>query len=325
MFLFIAFGAILLVTFATVTVATTSSRAQRVVERRYLGIRRSADDNGAGSGDTQGTVLLKLAPASSTEGLDNLLQRFQIIQSLEQKILQADVKGSPSKFIFISVGLAMLGVATVSLWFPIFAVQLVVALVFGYLPFGYLTFKRSRRMKKFDTALPDAIDMMARALRAGHAMTAAINIVAEQSQEPVRSEFGEVFKQQNFGLPIRDAMSQMLDRIPSPDLRVVVTGILVQKETGGNLAEILDRTANTIRERLKIQGEIRTHTAQGRMTGWILCALPVVMLIVINFINPGYSDVLVDTPMGHMLAYVGIGLLATGGLIIRAIINGIEV
>ena len=199
MFLFIAFGAILLVTFGTVTVATTSSRIQRVVERRYLGIRRSADDTVAVSGGNQGPVLLKLAPSSSTEGLDTLLQRFQIIQSLEKKILQADIKGSPSKFIFISVGLAMLGVATISLWFPIFAVQLVVALVFGYMPFGYLTFKRSGRMKKFDTALPDAIDMMARALRAGHAMTAAINIVAEQSQEPVRfRSFGEVFKQQNF-------------------------------------------------------------------------------------------------------------------------------
>ena len=156
-------------------------------------------------------------------------------------------------------------------------------------------------------------------------MTASINVIAEQSAEPVRSEFSEVFKQQNFGLPLREAMQQMLDRVPSQDLRVLVTGILVQKETGGNLAEILDRTASTIRERLKIQGEIRTHTAQGRMTGYILCALPLVMLAVINFINPGYSKVLVDTSTGRMLAYLGVGLLVAGGLIIRQIINGIEV
>lgn len=156
-------------------------------------------------------------------------------------------------------------------------------------------------------------------------MTASINIIAEQSVEPVRSEFNEVFKQQNFGLPIRDAMQQMLDRVPSQDLRVVVTGILVQKETGGNLAEILDRTSHTIRERLKLHGEIKTHTAQGRMTGWILCMLPVVMLVIINMINPGYSKVLVDTTIGRMLTYLGIFLLTTGGLIIRQIINGIEV
>jgi tight adherence protein B len=120
-------------------------------------------------------------------------------------------------------------------------------------------------------------------------------------------------------------MTQMLDRVPSQDLRVLVTGMLVQKETGGNLAEILDRIANTIRERLKIQGEIKTHTAQGRMTGWILCLLPVVMLIAINLLNPGYSDVLINTSTGKMLCYLGIGLLVIGGLIIRQIINGIEV
>jgi tight adherence protein B len=120
-------------------------------------------------------------------------------------------------------------------------------------------------------------------------------------------------------------MQQMLDRVPSQDLRVLVTGILVQKETGGNLAEILDRTAATIRERLKIQGEIRTHTAQGRLTGYILCALPVVMLIAINFLNPGYSKVLYENPTGRMISYIGVALLIIGGLIIRQIINGIEV
>jgi tight adherence protein B len=183
----------------------------------------------------------------------------------------------------------------------------------------------SRRLKKFNAGLPDAIDMMSRALRAGHSMTASINVIAEQSAEPVRSEFSEVFKQQNFGMPLRDAMTLMLERVPSQDLRVMVTGILVQKETGGNLAEILDRTSETIRQRIKIHGEIKTHTAQGRMTGYILCALPIVMLVVINFLNPGYSDVLIHTPIGHTISYIGIALLIIGGLIIRQIINGIEV
>ncbi|HUD21370.1 MAG TPA: type II secretion system F family protein, partial [Acidobacteriaceae bacterium] len=194
-----------------------------------------------------------------------------------------------------------------------------------YMPFGVISFKRSRRLAAFNAALPDAIDMMGRAMRAGHSMVASINTVAEQSMEPVKSEFCEVFKQQNFGLPIRDALTQMLDRVPSQDLKVLVTGILVQKETGGNLAEILDRTAGVIRERLRIQGEIRTHTAQGRMTGWILCSLPIVMLILINFINPGYSDVLMNTQIGHLLIYIGLGLLITGAVVIRTIINGIEV
>jgi len=323
MLLFIAFGGILAVTFGAVALLSSSSGSQRAIERRYQGIRASNQDNKGG--DDNAAVLLKLEPVSTSEGIDALLQRFQIIRSLEKQIIQADVKGSPAKFIGISAVMMVVGGVLVSFWVRVPLVQGGVALAFGYAPFGYLGFKRSRRLKKFDNCLADAVDMMSRALRAGDAMTAAINIVAEQSLEPVRSEFAEVFKQQNFGLPIRDAMQQMLDRIPSPDLRVVVTGILVQKETGGNLAEILDRTANTIRERLKIQGEIRTHTAQGRLTGYILCALPIVMLLVINWINPGYSDVLVDTPTGHMICYIGVGLLILGGLIIRAIINGIEV
>jgi tight adherence protein B len=156
-------------------------------------------------------------------------------------------------------------------------------------------------------------------------MVSSIGVVAEQSMEPARSEFLDIFNQQNFGLPLRDALTQMLEHVPSQDLRVLVTGILVQKETGGNLTEILDRTAHVIRERLRIQGEIRTHTAQGRMTGYILCALPVVLLIVINFANPGYSAVLFNSQIGHILLYVGMFLLTCGGLIIRAIINGIEV
>jgi len=156
-------------------------------------------------------------------------------------------------------------------------------------------------------------------------MVSAIGLVAEQSTEPARSEFLEVFNQQNFGLPLRDALNQLLDHVPSQDLRVLVTGILVQKETGGNLAEILDRIAHVIRERLRIQGEIRTHTAQGRMTGYILCALPPVMLVAINIINPGYSTILFNTPTGHKLIYLGLFLLSCGGFAIRWIINGIEV
>jgi len=167
--------------------------------------------------------------------------------------------------------------------------------------------------------------MIARSLRAGHSLVAAIAIVADQAVEPARSEFGEVYKKQNYGLPFRDALMQLLDRVPSQDLRVLITGILVQKDTGGNLAEILDRILFVIKERMRIQGEIRIHTAQGRMTGWILCALPLVMLGLINVVNPGYSNVLFTDPTGRKMLYAGVGLLVLGGLIIRKIVNGIEV
>ncbi len=167
--------------------------------------------------------------------------------------------------------------------------------------------------------------MMSRALRAGHSMVAALGIIAEQAPEPAKTEFIEVFKKQNFGLPLRDALMQLLDRVPSQDLRVLVTAMLVQKDTGGNLAEILDRTVFVIRERLRIQGEIRTHTAQGRLTGWILCLLPIIMMFLINVVNPGYSKIMFEDPMGQKMLYAGGGLLLLGGYVIRSIINGIEV
>jgi tight adherence protein B len=300
----------------------TSSKIQKAIDRRILAILLTGHTS---SGEPIEAQLLKLDPANKFRWLNVVLQNYNISKKLKTQIIQADIKTTPAMILVTSGVLAIVGFVGISMFFDIVALQLAIGAVLGYIPFALLSFKRSRRIKSFNAALPEAIDMMGRALRAGHSMTASINIVAEQSVEPVRSEFNEVFKQQNFGLPLRDAMTQMLDRVPSQDLRVVVTGILVQKETGGNLAEILDRTSNTIRERLKLQGEIKTHTAQGRMTGYILCALPIVMLVVINMINPGYSNMLVDSPIGKMLSYLGIFLLITGGLIIRAIINGIEI
>jgi tight adherence protein B len=321
--LIVVFGVLLLFSFGITVILLTATKSQKVIDRRILAILLSGTQSATGEPLEQ--QLLKLDPANKFKWLNLLLQKYHISRRLKTRIIQADIKTTPAMILVTSGVLAIIGFVGVSMFINIVALELVAGAVLGYLPIGLLSFKRARRIKQFNAALPEAIDMMGRALRAGHSMTASINIIAEQSVEPVRSEFNEVFKQQNFGLPLRDAMSQMLDRVPSQDLRVVVTGILVQKETGGNLAEILDRTSNTIRERLKIQGEIKTHTAQGRMTGWILCMLPVVMLVVINMINPGYSKVLVDTPIGQMLSYLGVGLLVTGGLIIRQIINGIEV
>jgi tight adherence protein B len=323
MLLGLAFVVILGGTFGIMALFMGSSKVQRKIDRRVMALVGSGSHLSSDEAIVQ--HLLKLDPVNRFAWLNAFIQKYHVSRILKSKIVQANIKTTPAILLVTSAGLALIGFVGVSLFVDIAPLELAIAAILGYLPIGLLSFKRSRRIAAFNAALPDAIDMMGRALRAGHSMTAAINIVAEQSLEPVRSEFGEVFKQQNFGLPLRDAMNQMLDRVPSQDLRVMVTGMLVQKETGGNLAEILDRTANTIRERLKIQGEIKTHTAQGRMTGWILCALPIVMLAAINWINPGYSNMLFTTPIGKMLSYIGIFLLVAGGLIIRQIINGIEV
>jgi tight adherence protein B len=165
------------------------------------------------------------------------------------------------------------------------------------------------------------MDLMARSLRAGHSMNSSIELIAEQSPEPLASEFVQVYKQQRLGLQFRDALLQMGTRIPSRDLQFLITAILVQKETGGDLTEILDRASHVIRDRIRIEGEVRTHTAQGRLTGWILGLLPVIMLVLINIASPGYSAVLFHDPTGQKLLYAGGVLIVLGGLIIRMIVD----
>jgi tight adherence protein B len=322
MILFVAFVVILSITFGIMALFMSSSKHQRALEKRIDSIKLSGPESILSAEVGQ---LLKSDPASNQSWIAALVQRFPISQMLENRIGQADSKISVASLLLMSLATGVAGFFLISLFVPILVVQLAVASACGFIPFAFISLKRSRRIAAFNRALPDAIDMMGRSLRAGHSMAASINIVGEQSPEPVATEFREAFRQQNFGLPLRDALWQILDHVPSQDLRVLVTGILVQKETGGNLAEILDRTSFVIRERLRIQGEIKTHTAQGRMTGWILCTLPIVMLLVINMVNPGYSNVLLDTPTGHKLIYLGLGLLTAGAVIIRQIISGIEV
>jgi tight adherence protein B len=181
--------------------------------------------------------------------------------------------------------------------------------------------KRGRRLKAFNKSLPDAIDMMARSLRAGHSMGASIELIAEQSPEPLAAEFVQVYQEQRLGLHFRDALLHMGARVPSRDLQFLITAILVQKETGGDLTEILDRASHVIRDRVRIEGEVRTHTAQGRLTGWILGLLPIIMLVLINIVSPGYSAILFHDPTGQKLLYTGGALIILGGLIIRKIVN----
>jgi tight adherence protein B len=323
MILFIAFTGILTISFGVMVFISGSSSSEKSADRRLASI--TAPKAGASTSQVQIEQILKVNPENKFGWLDNVLQKYPIMHKLEARIVQSNSTMSVATLLVTSVGMATVGFIISCLCLSVFAIQALAACIVGYIPFAVISIKRSRRIAAFNAGLPDAIDMMGRALRAGHSMVASINTVAEQSAEPVKTEFCEVFKQQNFGMPLRDALNQMLDHVPSQDLKVLVTGMLVQKETGGNLAEILDRTASVIRERLRIQGEIRTHTAQGRLTGWILCSLPIVMLFMINFINPGYSNILINTPMGHKLIYVGMGLLTIGALAIRQIINGIEV
>lgn len=316
-----AFVAMLLLIFVAIMVATRPSSEQKALEKRMTHIKAAP---GQVAGEAGG-LLLAAQDAGRYAWIEGLVVNFSLSETIKTLIVQSDTDVTLGKFLITSVAAGLVGGAAVYLFLAALLPAFAVFCLCLSLPYAVLVVKRNRRVEAFNDGLADSIDMMARSMRAGHSVVAAIGIVAEQAVEPVKSEFDEVFKKQNYGLPFRDALMQMLDRVPSQDLRVVVTGMMVQKETGGNLAEILDRIAFVIRERMRIHGEIRTHTAQGRLTGYILCALPVVLLVLLNLINPGYSNVLFDTAIGHKLLYGGIALLLLGGFFIRQIINSIEV
>jgi tight adherence protein B len=295
--------------------ATASSKSAQV---RLTTIRHSIQAQKSG---TSGAELEAAGEENFFARLDLLLERYPFGKKLQVLLLHADSSMSMGGIVLGSAG-AALGCGLLGYLFSHMFLLAAAATVAGALiPYVLLRMKRDRRLKGFNTALPDAIDLMARALRAGHSMNSSIEMIAEQSPEPLASEFVQVFKQQRLGLHFREALMQMGSRIPSKDLQFLITAILVQKETGGDLTEILDRTTHVIRDRIRIQGEVRTHTAQGRMTGWILGLLPVIMLVLLNIASPGYSTVLFHDPTGQKLLYAGGVLIVLGGLVIRKIVD----
>jgi tight adherence protein B len=321
--LFLGFLSIMLATFGVVLVMTRRSPAEQTIAQRMALIHISTKKTHGANPETE--QLFKAARTSRFGWLDEILQPYPFARTMHIRILQANSSTSVATLILTSLGLFFAGYAIVWLFASMVLIDIAGGAALALLPYGILSFKRSRRTNAFNAVLAESIDMLARALRAGHSVASAIEMLSENAQEPAASEFGEIFKQLNLGLPMRDALMQLLDRVPSSDLRVLVTAILVQKDTGGNLAEILDRTVFVIRERLRIQGEIQVQTAQGRLTGWILSSLPVVMMILLNLLNPGYSSVMFHDPLGRKLIYSSLGMLAVGTLIIRRIVNGIEV
>jgi tight adherence protein B len=312
------FVALLLITFTILIFASKPSKHHEAVRMRLGKIGLGDQVEGQ---KQESEVLLREPSNGQLAWFDAVLSRFGLYSRLQQLIEQADSRSSPAKTVLTSFGLAVGGFLAVSLFVSVHALQAIAAAVAAVLPVLYLRFQRSRRLKAFNDALPDAMDLMARALRAGHAVGSAIEVVAQEGREPVASEFARVYQQQNFGLPFRDSLINIAHRIQSQDLQFVITAMLVQKETGGNLAEILDRTTYVIRERCRIQGEVRIKSAQGRLTGWILSLLPIFMGLIINIVNRGFEEPLFEDPIGRIMLYVGAGMLVVGGAIIRKIVK----
>jgi tight adherence protein B len=197
----------------------------------------------------------------------------------------------------------------------------VAALMGLFLPYAYVSYMRARRFAKFEELFPEAIDTLARAVRAGHAFPTALELLATEMGEPVGGEFRKLFEEQKFGLPLRDALLNLAERIPIVDVKFFATAVMLQRETGGNLAEILDGLSYVIRERFKILRQVRVYTAQGRLTMILLMALPPIIVLVMMLMNPGFMGPLFTDPIGHALIAAGIILQTIGYLLIRKIIR----
>ena len=189
------------------------------------------------------------------------------------------------------------------------------------LPIGFLRYKRSARMKKFEEQFPEALDLLSRAIRAGHAFQTAMGMVADELAPPVGIEFKKSFEQQNFGLPLKEALNQLAERVPLMDVRFFVTAVTIQRETGGNLAEILDNLAHVVRERFKILRQVRVHTAHGRFTGYVLLALPAALAVALSFISPEHMRALFTTRMGQTMLIGAIVMQTIGFFWIKRVIK----
>jgi tight adherence protein B len=302
----------------TIIFATTGATApDKVVAKRLDAIERSAK---------RGTESLELKVVrdellSDVPALHRVLLKWKWADKLRNFIGQAGMKVKPGRLLLLS---AVLAIGAFLIGSRVMATPLLALLfvpVGGLIPIGVVAFKRRARLRSFEKFFPEAIDLLGRAVRAGHSFSTGLEMITTELPEPVAGEFRTTFEEQNFGLPLRDALLNLSERIPLIDVRFFVTAVLIQKDTGGNLAEILDNLAHVVRERFRILGEVKIKTAQGRLTAAILISLPPIMGLVLRFLNPNYMKPLFEDPIGPYIIALAAFLQIVGSLMLWKIVN----
>lgn len=260
--------------------------------------------------------------AGSLDDVPGMLEAF-FSRMLNVRLLldQAALRITPTQFIMLCFGLAGLG-ALAMLFLPVsFLFAPIAALCLGVLPLLYAVFMRKRRMKKFAKQLPEALELMARALRAGHSLGSGFQLCGSEMTEPLGPEFHRVFEEQNLGIALEDALDGMTDRVPNLDLKFFATAVALQRQTGGDLAEILDKIGELVRERFKIFGQIQALTGEGRLSGLVLLALPPFLLCTMLKLNYEYTMILFTDEIGKKLLAVVVILQTLGAIVIKKIVN----
>ncbi len=250
--------------------------------------------------------------------LETLLTRwFNITRLFEQ----ADVTMSVAKFVGICIAFGVGATLLCTFAGVGYAVAPIVGAAFAFLPVWWLTFRRKRRLKKFAAQLPEALELVARALRAGHSLAAGFRLVSSEMSVPIGAEFGRVFEEQNLGIPFEEALNSLTMRVPNLDLKFFATAVILQRQTGGDLAEILDKIGSLIRERFKIWGQVQALTGEGRLSGIVLLALPPLLFVCVYRMNPDYLMLLFTDDLGKKMLIGGILMQLFGALVIRKIVN----
>jgi tight adherence protein B len=258
---------------------------------------------------------------SSIPLLNRLLANLDLAPKLRDLLSQANLEWTPARLLLMSTACCVIPGYLVYLRTGVVILSAVLGILFGAIPFAYVFLKRGKRFDQFEQGLPAALDLMVSGLRSGHSLVSAMSLVAREVPDPIGREFRICFDEQNYGLELRTAMHNMAQRVPIQDVRIVITAILIQKETGGNLAEVLDKCSHVIRERFRLKREIKTKTAQGRLTGIILTLLPVILGFLLYLVNPKHISLLWTRPLGLKMLYTATVMTVVGGLIIRKIVR----
>lgn len=307
---------VLVVVFAVVAYITRPTRAEKLAHSRF-----EAATGRVNPYAPQRIDILRHDTYSNIPWINRLLNKLRIAARLRRLIAEADLNWTVGRLILGSVVALFLVYWIGAFAYPGTLIVPILAVCAFLSPYSYLFLKRRHQFRRFSALLPDAMDLVSRALRAGHSLTAALDLVGQEIADPVGKEFRRVSEEQNLGLPLRDALLNLADRMPIEDVQFLVAAMLIQRETGGNLVEVLDKTTTLLRDRIRLQGEIRIYTAQGRLTGWILCLLPIGMYFALSAVNPDYTKPLTQDPMGRELLIVGSCLMLLGVLVIRKIIR----
>jgi tight adherence protein B len=312
----LVFLVVALAVFAAVSLLDQRSARARLIKERLTNERKAPE-----LAAEEELALLRDEQLSQIPALDTVLRRSARVVEIQKMLAQGGLPLRAGNFLGYS---ALAGVVCTILAYVLSKrVEVAwVALVIGFLlPYSYASFRRNKRFEKFEELFPEAIDTLARAVRAGHAFTTALEMITNEVAEPVAGEFRQLYEEQKFGMPVRDALINLTERMPLVDVKFFVTAVMLQRETGGNLAEILDNLSYVIRERFKIQRQVRVYTAQGRLTMALLMGMPPIIVAVMLLLNPSFIRPLFSDPIGHTLLVAGIILQTIGYFVIRKIVR----